>query len=287
MPQPATRSLPAAALALFAITSCTSAFADEDYYPPGILSAGQTRVDATFKSRHAAREFIDPTVPYHETDTYREESFGLRLVRGYAGNYEFSADLPLLVDRTTSWAWETPTGAFQGKSQQSGFADITLGAKYRAVREEDAGYRVVLGATLKPRTASRGSGGTGTTDLAPSVFVSRHSDVDSRYYLGYVYRYAENPAPNFQWLIAGSNLRLQQGMWLLPEVQLSRRNSFGRSAPSMATVVSLGLAVDVGKGVTFHPSWTTVRGRGYQSGNVAFGPLAPDNTFSVTMHFLY
>ncbi len=214
--------------------------AEEKLFITDVLAQKEVEARATFVYEHQSVHFYRKP-PYlgtanQETDVSNSEySLGVGLGRGF----EVGVSIPYAFSERIKTRFDTfPSEIALDKGD--GFGDISLGAKYRVLGENDKPFTLVAGLDIKLDSASEDEGGTGSTDISPFVAASTTVAKGIRPYAAYeltISNHGEADTHNFR---LGAEKELNERAALNASFQVSLHTS--SESLSSYEVYSFGIA---------------------------------------------
>lgn len=189
-------------LALLTLISAP-AYAEHKLLITDVLDKGQSEVSASFSYSHAQNNYSDKLAIY-PSGTAKSDftSSTLSTAIGLGPGIQFSATIPYIISHKTTYTFET-SPQVSSVSKREGLGDLEIGVKGLIVGEETSPATLVVGLDLKLDMQDPDHGGTGTTNIAPYVALSRKVASETRLYVAYAPVMRNHGAADSHTLMAG------------------------------------------------------------------------------------
>lgn len=168
-----------------------------------VLDRGQSEISGSFSYSHSQNKYSDKLAIY-PSGTAKSDftSSTLSTTIGLGPGVQFSASIPYIISQKTTYTLET-TPPVSSVSKREGVGDPVFGVKGLIIGEKTSPVTLVAGLDLKLNMQDPDHGGTGTTNIAPYVAVSRKVASETRLYAAYEAVIRNNGASDSHTLWAG------------------------------------------------------------------------------------
>lgn len=195
----------------------TPAHAEHKLLVTDMLNKGQSDILAEVSYFHSKNDFSDrfSTSP---SGTAKTDSFSSSFyaATGLGHGLQISASIPYLFSQKTTFKLDN--NQFSNDIKRDGLGDLMIGAKYRIIGEETAPVTLVTGLDLKFDMQGTEHGGTGTTNIAPYLALSRKYAPKTRLYASYTAVLRNHGAADSHALVAGVEQGVNRRVTAVAEV---------------------------------------------------------------------
>jgi hypothetical protein len=204
-------------LSVLALMSAT-AHAEHKLLVTDVLNKGQSEISAEVSYFHSKYDFSDRST-VNPSGTARTDSTASTFytATGLGHGLQISASIPYLFSQKTTFDFDTTPPA-SDVSKRDGLGDLKIGVKYRIVGEETAPVTLVTGLDLKFDMQGTKHGGTGTTNIAPYLALSRKYAPETRLYASYAAVLRNHGAADSHLLVAGVEQGVSRRVTAVAEV---------------------------------------------------------------------
>lgn len=199
----------------------TQAHAEHKLLVTDILDKGQSEISASISYSHSHGNFTD----MHAIDMLGMNPRGtvksdttvstVSAAVGLGPGIQFSASIPYVSYRTTYTLDTFPQDSTVSKRE--GLGDPKIGVRGLVFAEKTAPVTLVAGLDLKLDWQDYGHGGTGTTNIAPYVALSKKVTPEARLYAAYAPVIRNHGASDSHTLFAGIEQTVSQRVTVVAE----------------------------------------------------------------------
>jgi hypothetical protein len=204
--------------------------AQEKLLVTDVLEKGEMEVGASFSYSHFSDELSSPGDALSADRTVDTVGSGCALNVGLWHGLEVGAAIPYLFSERLKIQYPTvPTTTTRLSAE--GFGDVVLRGKYRILGETDTPFTLVAGLDVKLDSASEDEGGTGTTDISPSLAASTVVAESIRPFARYTFVARDHGAGDSHEFLLGAEKELNDdvGLQALLEARLHTTSDTLRS----------------------------------------------------------
>jgi hypothetical protein len=207
----------------------TQAHAEHKLLVTDILDKGQSEISANYSYNHAKNNYSDKLAIYPSgTRKLDFTSSTLSTAIGLGSGIQISASIPYNISQKATYTLET-SPPVSSVSKREGLGDLEIGVRGLIVEEKTSPVTLVVGLDVKLDMREPSHGGTGTTNIAPYIALSRRVASETRLFAAYAAVLRNHSATDSHTLLAGTEQIVSRRVTVVAEGGLTFWNNGERT----------------------------------------------------------